>query len=328
MKEKWKAALSLLFGLLLLYFFIKGVNVSQLLQNLKRASLPPLIFFALSMPLLFFLRAVRWRILFMGKKTDLPTFTNATILGFALSYMFPGRIGELARALYVSGGNGVPASFSIATVVVERFFDAVSVALLLGLYLLFSSPVIPGLKSNLWTPVSIVGLAALVFAIFILLLRTPKTRSLLKKPFLLLLKIFPHRHRDRIKNAAASFVDGLDFLFPLQKFLLFLAAGLGVWLFIVLQYWVAMKAFGIERSFFSFIPYIGVLIIGAAIPTPGMAGGFDVASRFFIEKVWHYPAETAVAATFVVHILLVGVTILLGAAVGMKEGLNLARREK
>ncbi len=199
---------------------------------------------------------------------------------------------------------------------------------MLFLYLITSPSIMKGYRSDFWTPLLVVGTLFVLLIAFVVLVKSPFFRNLLRKPFRFLLSLFPAKYQGKLKNAALSFLEGMNFLFPIKKFFLFFMGGIAIWAFIVFQYWVAMRAFGICKDYFEFIPYIAVLVIGAAIPTPGMAGGFDVASRFFMEKIWGYSSETAVAATFVIHVLLVGVTILLGALAGMKEGISLARQEK
>jgi len=58
----------------------------------------------------------------------------AQILGFTVSALFPGRLGELAKPIYLARKEGIRTGFAVGTTVVERLFDAVILCLLLGLF--------------------------------------------------------------------------------------------------------------------------------------------------------------------------------------------------
>ncbi|MCK7483928.1 MAG: flippase-like domain-containing protein [Candidatus Moduliflexus flocculans] len=60
----------------------------------------------------------------------------ANIVGFTVSAVLPGRLGELAKPLHLARKEGLRRGFAIGTVVVERVFDALTNCFLLGLFLL------------------------------------------------------------------------------------------------------------------------------------------------------------------------------------------------
>ncbi len=321
-----RLALSGLVALALLYVFFRGTNLSAFWNYLKSANLWYLLGFAAGLILFYWLRAIRWIYLFKGDNVPgVFSFFLANLVGFSVNYILPGRLGEIARAVYISKKGRISSGYSIATVVVERFFDFFSIGVMVFLYLLLF-PVKGKLRGNLNTIVivSLVTTIALVGGVLLLLWLWKKGRLGWLKS---LLRFFPGSLRDKLEKSGKSFLEGLNFFSSPGKMLTFILLGLVVWLEVAFQYWLGLKAFGIDRGFFSVIPFIGVLLVGVSIPTPGMAGGFEVASKFFIVEVWKFPPDRAVAATLTLHVILLLVTLGAGALVGIKEGFKLGRRE-
>jgi len=63
------------------------------------------------------------------------------------------------------------------------------------------------------------------------------------------------------------------------------------------------------------IPYVFLTGVGASIPTPGMAGGFDYFSRLGLTTLYSLEANLAVGLTIVVHSIQLVVTCALGYAI-------------
>lgn len=321
MKRRLRIIFSSILAIILLYFFFRGTNFRALFYSLKQANPFYLLGFTLFLPLFYFLRAVRWRILFdRDARPSLKIFFLANIVGFSINYILPGRLGEIGRALYVSRKGKTSSSYSIGTVVVERFFDAFSVGLLLLFYLVLF-PVRSGqLKENLYT-IILVSFAAVLLLVAGIIIIELMIKKGIKAPFLFLLRVFPERFREKIKNSARSLIYGMNFINPPSRAISFVVWGLIVWISVVVQYWMGLKAFSVGKPPIEMIPFTAVLLVGVSIPTPGMAGGFEVASKFFIMEVWHYPQSVAVAATLTLHLLLLIVTLSMGAIVGIKESM-------
>jgi hypothetical protein len=81
-------------------------------------------------------RAYRWQVLLNPLK-PVPTgpLISANVLGFSAIYVF-GRPGELVRPLWLTRRENIPLTASFATIIVERFLDALMVIVLFGLALL------------------------------------------------------------------------------------------------------------------------------------------------------------------------------------------------
>ncbi len=328
MKGWFKTLLSFSVALLLLYIFFRGTDLKAFWAYLKNARLVYLLGFALGLVFFYWIRALRWRLLYDGEGVPgTKEFFMANVVGFSINYLLPGRLGEVARAVYVSKKSEFPSSYSVATVVVERFFDFFSIGVILMVYLMGFPVKAARLKGNLSTIIAVSFLATLLLILGILLLTLLWRKGKLHR-LESLLKIFPAHLRGKLKSSGRSFLQGLHFFSSPRKAFYFVLLGFVVWLAVALQYWLGLRAFGINRPFYQIIPFIGVLLVGVSIPTPGMAGGFEVASKFFIVEIWKYSANKAVAATITLHVILLLVTLSLGALVGLKEGFKLGRQSQ
>jgi len=148
-----------------LYFFGRSVDWKKVPAQIANVNLPVFLLLIPGVALHFFTRALRWRVLVGPEKKDV-RFGNlvvANIVGFTVSYVLPGRLGELAKPLYLARKEGLRPGFTVGTVVVERIFDMSTMCLLLGLFLLArplfagSWPISPeaGEKLTLWGTVGI-----------------------------------------------------------------------------------------------------------------------------------------------------------------------------
>lgn len=327
-KKYGRFIIFLLLSLIFLYFFFRKVEWNEVIKYL--AAVDPLIFAlaVLLTPLHLFTRGARWRFLLLPEKSKISLWNlfASNAIGFTVTFLFPGRLGELIKPLYLAQKEGIKKGFALGTVVVERTFDIFTMCFLLGTFLL-ARPIYGALfevndevKANLrfW------GLAALAFASFLLL------ASLLlyffKEPSLRLisyfLRPFPLRFRQRLLDLAEEFIIGLKFFHSVRAVLTYLVLSFMVWLLIIFYYWVFLQAFGVNIPYFFLFPYVFLTMVGASIPTPGMIGGFHYFSKLALTSIYGLDPNLAVGITLVTHALQFVVTCLIGYGILWKEGLS------
>jgi uncharacterized protein (TIRG00374 family) len=269
------------------------------------------------------------RELFAREKLDV-RFRNlvaANIVGFTVSAVFPGRLGELVKPLYLARKEGLRPGFAIGTVVVERLFDLATMCLLLGLFLLArplfagSWPIGPeaGERLAFWGTVS-VAVAAAILAVT-LLLYFFRERALRVVGFVL--KPFPEKFRNAVVGLIREFIDGLKFFRTPGQLGLYAVLSLVVWLGIVLFYWIFFLAYHVRVPYFLVVPYVFLTAVGASIPTPGMVGGFHYFSKLAMVLVLRLDPGRAAGMTLVAHAVQIAVTCVLGYAILAREGLTL-----
>ncbi len=308
---------------LLLVFFFKDVDFSEVARIVQDINpMYPIVFFIGSF-LQYFIRAYRWGIILKPYKNKIPlsTLYNFTAIGFFLN-LLPGRLGEPVRGILLAREENIKKSYGLASVVVERMIDFLMMILIFLLSLFFIKDNDSALLSKLKElSFYILPILVLVFCIFYLL-NSPRIFTLVEKTALAFSKVFPQRIRDRVVNFILNFLKGLKINLPVLDFIKLFFSSMFVWLSIAAFYWILLKGFDIHINYFEIIPYFSVLVVFAAIPTPGMTGTIDLGSKLALMQLYHISKDTAVAFTLLAHVQLLIVWVVLGLIAIWMQGLN------
>ena len=329
-----KIALAVALSLVLLWFFGRSGDWREVPAQIADVNVP---LFLLVIPLAalhFVTRAARWHVLVAGEKINVRfrNLVSATVIGFTVTSVFPGRLGEIVRPLYLARKEGLRKGFTIGTVVVERIFDMFTNCLLLGLFLLarplfagsWPVGVEAGKHLKLWGTIG-VALGAGILALTLLLYFF---REQVSRVVGFLLKPLPEKARQTGLRVFGEFVKGLTFFRTGGQLGLYAVLSLVVWLAIVLFYWVFFLAYRVHLPYFMVIPYVFLTAVGASIPTPGMVGGFHYFSKLGMVLLFHLGAGRAAGLTVVAHALQIAVTCVLGYAILAREGLTLLQLKR
>jgi len=317
-----------------LWFFFKSVNWAETWQYLKQVKPLLMAFTLMLVPLHLLTRSIRWKFLLRPLKSSLKLWkaVEANTVGFTVTLIFPGRVGELVRPVYLAQKEKLSSGYLIGTIVVERTFDMFVMCFLLGFFLMlrpFYASFLqarPEAYSNLyfWGKVGL-GLSGLLFliilVIYILKDKAGKVISFLARPF-------PEKFQAKIVAFALEFIEGLKFFHSFFRLLGYFGLSLVVWLGICFFYWVFFLAYGLKIPFVLSIPYVFLTMVGASIPTPGMAGGFDYFSKLGFTTIYGLDPNLAVGMTIVIHSVQILVTCALGYVILWKNGLSLFQVKK
>lgn len=187
-----------LIGPLLLLVFLWRSDFSQLLAGFGQIVLLPLLLsLVLFLPFVA-IKAWRWNALMAELGMRPPTLGYAMALymiGLYLGGATPGQSGDFIKAWYLQE-RGQPLSSALFSIVLDRLFDFVVMALLALLSLVAFLDVLPA--SAQWATI---GFAALVF------LMTPAlmARGLRERMFALLLRLAPQRAQAPLVRWRAQF---------------------------------------------------------------------------------------------------------------------------
>jgi len=144
-----------------------------------------------------------------------------------------------------------------------------------------------------------------------------------RKVICFLAKPFPEKIRGRVEMFGLEFIEGLKFFHSIFRLLGYFSLSLVVWLGISFFYWVFFLAYGLKIPYFLAVPYVFLTMVGASIPTPGMAGGFDYFSKLGLTALYGLDQNLAAGMTIVIHSAQILVTCLLGYVILWKSGLTL-----
>ena len=330
MKKAW-ARYGIVFGLtaVFLYFFFRGVDWTEVVKHFGGINVPLFILSVILVPLHLVTRSLRWRVLMVHEKNDVRfgSLFCANAVGFGVTSIFPGRVGEFVRPLYLAQKEKCRKGFALGTIVVERMFDMFTMCFLLGLFLvarpLFASGFTVSAEARaslrLWG-IAGLGLASLIL-VFSLALYFFREKTL--KVIGFFLRPLPQRFSGKVLELLDDFISGLKFFHDLKTLALYTLFSFGVWLGIILFYWVFFISFRIDIPYFLLFPYVFLTMVGASIPTPGMVGGFHYFSKLGLTQLYGTDPNLALGATIVVHAVQIVMTALIAYAIVWREGLSL-----
>jgi uncharacterized protein (TIRG00374 family) len=320
---------------LLLFFFFKDVNFSEVGNIVKDINpLYPLVFF-IGHLFQYFIRAYRWGIILSPYKKKIPLMTlfDFTAIGFFLN-LLPGRLGEPARGILLARHEKIDKSYGLASVVIERMIDFLMMILIFLVSLFFVNINGSALLLKLQNiSFYILPVIILIFLMFYLI-NLPRVFSIVEKIVVFLAKVVPRKIRKKTIKFTLNFLKGLKLHLPVLDFIKLFFSSLLVWLYLIGFYWFLMKGFNINITFAETIPYFSILVLFAAIPTPGMTGTMDLGSKVGLTQLYNVSTDTAVAFTILLHALLLSVWVIWGLVAVWRQGLsfktlkNIKAREK
>lgn len=221
----------------------------------------------------FWLRAVRWQLLFAPiKKVNLHPLFSATMIGFMANNLLPARLGEFVRAYVIGKQENVAKSASFGTIVVERVFDGlVLLSLLITVFLTNSSlpdwVVISGYVATL------VYLVALGFLI-VLEMRRDWAAVLLGRVLAPISRAFA----DRVLALLDSFAVGLQVLRRGKRLAAVIVLSFVHWVVFGLTIYFALLAFNLHLPFAVSLLVMSILGFAVTVPSsPGFIGTFHAA---------------------------------------------------
>jgi uncharacterized protein (TIRG00374 family) len=326
-------------ALVLLFLFFRGIDLDALGAALAAARPLPLAAVVALTVVLYGVRAWRWGALMapLARVGFLDLF-SATMVGFASGLLIP-RAGELLRPWLISKRHPVPLSAGFATIILERLVDLITVLVLFGLYLFVlptpaaqvEGPVVLerwGMRLSVMGLVKLSGGAALLGALGVLgfLLALHSNAERVTGTVERLLSRAPRWLREPAGHLLRTFSDGLAVLrAPLPHLAAIAVHSLVIWLLIGLSFHFNHLAFGIRLPFHATFLLITFLVVGVAIPTPGMVGGFHAFYLLTLSEVFGVPPPLAAAAGISAHALSNLPILVFGLALLGREGLSLGR---
>jgi glycosyltransferase 2 family protein len=270
-----KAGATRVVGLGLTFVFLalafQRVDVRGFLDELRGVNYVWLLPSAVCTLVGYGLRTVRWRVILSGAaRAPLSTLFPLLIMGFATNNLLPGRLGEFWRAYLLGRKRGVRKSFALASVVVERVFDGLTLIALLGIVSVVIQ--LPGWSRQIELLAAAVFLGAT--AGVIVLLWKP---AIVQMPLKLALQPFHGGMAAWLETRFQTFVTGLD---PLRRVpILGLAALLsaGVWVMEGSSYVLLSRGLDLNLPGGVELPALGLALVtinlGIMVPSgPGYLG--------------------------------------------------------
>jgi uncharacterized protein (TIRG00374 family) len=267
-------------------------------------------------------RALRWRALFGAQPRPGPRRAFAILsIGYLVSNVLPLRAGDAVRAWLVDTRTDADGATALATVVVERAVDLVTILLLLGLW-------VPGegvVFAQRYSPSSwltadtlrwlVVGGAAGMYAGLTIVGRIAApagaaVRGLLRRTGL------ADASRERVAAGVVRFLAAFGVLREGRVALEVFAWSIGVWWIGAAGYWLVFRAFHLELPLAAAVFAMCASAVLAALlpPSPGYVGSFHASVRESLALYAGVPPEVGAGYAIVLHGVTLAVLIVLGGA--------------
>jgi uncharacterized protein (TIRG00374 family) len=285
----------------LIYWTLHGISPTAVAHRLSEAD--PFLFGAATFcaTAIFALRAIRWQVILQPVAGRLPfgPLWRATAIGMMVNNLVPARAGEIARAYALTKEAPVPFATSLASLAVDRLFDAIMLLLLAATALLD-----PGLSSTetllAGRPVSAfaTGAVTLVLVLLFALYALVFFPAQLLRLFELFARRVSPAIEERGRTVLKTFVNGLSVLRSPARFAAVFGWTLAHWMLNAIGFWLSFKAVGIRAPFSAALFLQAFIALGTAVPAlPGFFGVFEYMS---VQGLAVYGVSQQQAATWAI----------------------------
>lgn len=247
-----------------------------------------------------------------------------TCIGYMGNNIYPARAGEVLRAVILKRREGVSISASLATVIVERIFDAV---VMLG-FVFLNLPELArvaaadsGFVGNI-QQLALIGTGLFIGALVIFILIAMFPGMAIRLGQWLIDHMLPVRIRLKSAGIMHKFLDGLASLRSPVNVIMVLVTSILIWLLETVKYWFVMKAFTFTVDFFALMLLNGVANLATTIPAaPGYIGTWEAVTKAVL-VAYEVPGAEALGYAVVLHVALWLPITLLGAYYMTREGIK------
>ena len=323
MSRRSQYAIGLILAAVFVWLFLRQADLQQVGAVLT--SVNPWLVAATALVVIFtnVQRAWRWQLLLRPlAAVRTGPLLACTFMGWAVTILFAGRLGEVARPVLLSRRTNVGASAAIGSVVLERVFDALTVLVLLAIYLAFF-PMPTAVDSEgllVLDAMRTVGSAMLLGllalgAVTVLGLRSAALRGKVEGA---IMRWLPQR----IGAVAKSFLTGMSGLRSPWLIARISLSSLGLWLTILATYVMMFHAFDLQLPWYAGIPVVALVVLGVMVPTPAAVGSFHKAAQVGLVSLWGVDNETAVAYAILTHAAAFLPIGFIGSVLLVREGLG------
>lgn len=317
-------ALGLFLSVGFLLFALRDADLTAIVSALKRANLWFSVPLLATLAIYFWLKALRWRILLVPVcATSTRAVLPATVIGYMGNILLPAYLGELVRLQIARKKLALRGSPILATLVLERLFDFLTVLMIIGLVLVLDVRV----PTELQTAGYFVATASLVFV------STVVGFTLWTESFLRLTRkwtqFLPLSVRGKLLTQLELGAQGLNVVKKPSSLLAILATSIALWVMMGVCIYFGILALDISVSVSAGFVVLALAVAGMTLPnSPGFIGTIQLAFTLGL-RPYGIDASDAFAASVFFHVL-ANVSIVVAGAYFLKrtgESLSEIRKE-
>jgi len=312
-------------GLLALFF--RHADLGGVWAALRKADTGLLLLAVAATVPTYVFRAWRWQY-FLAPigPTRFRVALETTIIGFAATAVLPARAGEFLRPYLLARREGLSATATFATIIVERLIDLITVLLLFASFVLVFDPGMALVDDRIYRAVKLGGMmgaaGALVAVIFMIVMAGHPER--VSRIPALFDRVLPSRVAALATRLTRMFAEGLAVMRRPRDLAIAFVLSFPLWLALAAEAWFVVRAFDLTMPFTGSFLLTTLLVVGVAVPTPGAVGGFHEAFRIGMTTFYAAPNNGAIAAAIVLHAVSFVPVTAVGIVLMAREGLSFA----
>lgn len=292
-------ALQLLLGIgvsaLCVWLSMKDVRFGEVLAALRGANGLGFVLVMLVTLGGFWLRAVRWRHFIQdGQRISMDSLFSATMIGFMANNVLPFRLGEFVRPWALARRERLSKTTLLATVVVERAIDMLTLLGIFGISMLVH-PIAENSDAGRlvqWGARLLVGLCV---ALTFLVVAIERNRRLAQAVVRGITRPLPGETREKVGHMLENFIEGLGLFRDLRRLLVVFVLSFAMFLCFALALGVSLWSLGISLPWYAGLVMLVITAIGIMVPAaPGYIGTLNIActaglALFGVGKVQSVP---------------------------------------
>ena len=327
MRHRIGTFLAFVVALALMVFFLRNVELARVANAIASARRDLLVLTLLLVGVGYLIRAIRWRHLLapLGQ-VGLGNALRATVIGFAVTSILPGRVGEVLRPYVLARREQLSASAVLATVVVERMLDLVALLVLFGVSVVVFDPTFAVTDETLLGALRTgAGLAAAgaVGALAVACVAAGRPDRVGRFVGRLAVPL-PERVSTAFAAKAQLFATGLSVMRQPAPLALAMGWSVVLWVTIAAGLWLVSVSFGIQMPPAGANVLLVLVVLGVLVPTPAGIGGYHAAYQVGAIGLYAATDEAAVGAGLLSHALSFFPVAIVGIVLMAQEGLRLS----
>ncbi|WP_292492367.1 lysylphosphatidylglycerol synthase transmembrane domain-containing protein [Methanoculleus sp. 10] len=277
-------------GIAVFLVILINLDTPAILAALLSVNVHYLIAALLVNGLIVVIKAKKWNIIVDSIRPGFSLWQSIVgfLIGFSLSTLTPGKVGDAVRCLYVKN-DSCTTGMALSTVAIDRIID-LALLFAFGIVALIAFSVIIGVEI-LSGGLLLVLVCAIAFGIFAVSRKTYMEKIL--RPFFAAL--VPARYRDQFSGYFNDFYTGLDtFLASRRQLLECTGFGIVSWILAVIYASLLGRSIGIDVGYYMFlvIPIISMLDL---LPISISGVGTRDATLLYLFGIIGIAPETAIA---------------------------------
>jgi uncharacterized protein (TIRG00374 family) len=295
----WRVILGLMVSGVSLYIAVRNLQPAEVWKAFTQANyfwiVPAVVLYLIAL----MARTARWRALLSHERSiSLRELLPTMAIGRGANNIYPFRAGEIVRALLLKRRSGVSGAVGLASILVERVFDGLTMILFLLL-----AALIGGIPQDVRL---LLGLAIAVFGaalgvIYAIVLWPGPIHGVVEW---FVVRLTPHRFHTRLLGVAERFINGFASVRSVGTLTLVLLFSIAVWTAETISYRLLMNSFGFGVDLHHLLLMSGAANLGTALPSgPGNLGTFDAPSILVLTSVGVLK-DTAISYQFLLHAVL------------------------